>query len=79
MKLEVLQVEDWPLLADAPGNYQYECQTTETSYIVAGSATVEVEGEPAVEIVEGDLVTVMPETRCNWNITEAIERHCAKG
>ena len=79
MKLEVLNVDDWPLVREPPGTSDRSYLHTETSYIVEGTGQIEVSGGETVRISEGDLVTVMPHTQCTWNITEAIERHYYKG
>ncbi len=79
MKLEVIGVDDWPVVREAPGSYRKYCVNTETSYITRGAGDIRVADEPAIRFGAGDLVTVMPDTECAWNITEEIERHYSKG
>lgn len=79
MKLEVLGVDDWPVAREAVGTSERNYQQSETSYILEGSGKIEIQGDQPVSFSAGDLVTVMPETCCVWNITEAIERHYSKG
>ena len=79
MKLEVLGAEDWPLVTDGVGTETRDYPTTETSYILEGHAEIRVDGEGDISIGPGDLVTVMPQTHCVWNITKAIQRHYSIG
>ena len=78
MKLEVLGVDDWPLVDEKPGQFQKYYNQSEISYIVDGEGMIDfVDGQIVFE--SGDLVTVMPETTCTWNITKAIQRHYSNG
>ncbi len=79
MKLEVLNVEDWPLVKEPVGRVARSHDHTETSYILEGAGNIIAADDDPVYFRAGDLVTVMPETQCVWNITEEIERHYAKG
>ena len=79
MKLEVLNVDDWPILSEPVGEVKRHCERTETSYILEGAGNIVADGKVAVPFQAGDLVTVMPETQCVWNITEAIQRHYSNG
>jgi hypothetical protein len=76
MKLEVLGAEDWPLVIDSIGSFERTIDSTEISYIIDGEAEIVAEGEPPINIKEGDLLTIMPDTQCVWTITKAIQRHC---
>jgi len=79
MKLEVLNVDDWPLATEPVGVTERTVVHTETSYIVSGSGEITTADGDHIAFAEGDLVTVMPDTACTWNITEAIERHYSNG
>ncbi len=79
MKLEVLGVDDWPIVTEPVGTTERYNESTETSLIASGSGEIIVKNEDPVTFAAGDLLTVMPHTRCVWNITEAIERHYYKG
>ena len=79
MKLEVMGVEDWPLRVDAEGALDAESADTGTSYIVRGEAVLQASGEDPVAVGEGDLVVILPGTRCRWTITKEIERHHSNG
>ena len=79
MKLDVLGAEDWPLVVEPVGRMVRYCPATETSYIADGAGEISVQGEEPVRFCAGDLVTVMPDTECAWNITEEIQRHYYKG
>ena len=79
MKLEVLGVDDWPVTREAIGTSERHYPYSETSYIIEGSGEIRVLNEETISFTAGDLITVMPETRCIWYITEEIERHYYKG
>ncbi len=79
MKLEVLNVEYWPVIKEPAGISERHYAETETSFIVAGAGEIAVEGQATVKFTAGDLVTVLPETQCLWHVTAAIERHYCKG
>ena len=79
MKLEVLGVDDWAVASEPVGTTERHADVTETSFILSGAGEITVKGEAPVSFAAGDLVTVMPQTLCVWNITEAIERHYYKG
>jgi len=79
MKLEVLNVDHWPLVHEPEGVVHRSTKNSETSYIVSGSGEISTPAGESVSFVEGDLITVMPDTQCTWNITEAIERHYYNG
>ncbi len=79
MKLEVLGVDDWPVSHHSPSLWNRYIEQTEMSYILSGAGEIHVQDEPAVSFIAGDLITVMPDTTCIWNITEAIERHYKTG
>ncbi|MGI9316174.1 MAG: cupin domain-containing protein, partial [bacterium] len=64
---------------EAIGVSKREYPQSETSYILEGSGEIQFSDDESVSFIAGDLVTVMPETSCIWNITEAIERHYSKG
>ncbi len=79
MKLEAMGMEDWPIGADPVSVREKSYDRTETTFILRGRADLTPQGGGTVEIVRGDLVTFLPETRCTWNITEAMERHYRTG
>lgn len=79
MKLEVLGVEDWPIATRPVSSGPLEYNQTETMYIVEGSADLTADGQDPVSIAEGDLVTIMPGTRCHWTITLEIVCHYRTG
>ena len=79
MKLEVMQVDDWPCVKEPEGQFERDYSSSETSYIAEGAGNIELADGSVVMFGAGDLLTVMPETCCVWNITEAIERYYSKG
>lgn len=79
MKLEVLGVDDWPMIRESPGDSERHYPSTETSYIARGGGHIHVKDEEPQGFSAGDLITVLPDTLCVWYITEAIERYYSKG
>ena len=79
MKLEVLGVDDWSISIDAVSVQEKTHAHTETHYILRGRAEITPQDGQTVVVRAGDLVTCMPDARCRWKITEALERHHRKG
>ena len=79
MKLEVLNVDDWPIVREPSGMIERHYDQTETSYIAEGEGVIHSEDGDTIEFYEGDMITILPDTSCRWNITEPIERHYYKG
>ncbi len=75
MKLEVLGVVDWRVCSEAVSVEERFYARTETTYIISGRAGITTADGESVIIGPCDLVTFMPDARCTWNITEAMERH----
>ncbi len=76
MKLEILDVEDWPMIINEIGEFEVTTIATETSYIVEGEAKI-VDGEGSiVSVASGDLLALLPEGQYRWTITKEIHRHC---
>ena len=72
-------MDDWSVIREAPGDSERHYPATETSYIARGCGHILVDGEEPQSFCTGDLITVLPDTLCVWNITEAIERYYSKG
>ena len=79
MKLEIMGVDDWPSECWQPGIHYEFCSLVQTNHIAYGRGSIIVVDEGEYEFDEGDLIVVMPETECQWNITEAIERFYKNG
>ncbi len=79
IKLEVLNVDDWALISEPVGVTERQYKNTETSYIIEGAGKIEVKGGEDVFFIEGDLLTILPDTTCIWNVTETTERNCKQG
>ncbi len=75
LKLEVLGVDDWPVSNEPVSVQEKTYAHTETTFILRGRAEIATQDGETVAIARGDLVTFLPETRCTWRITEAIQRH----
>ena len=79
MKLEIMGVDDWQTERWEPGVHFEFCSIVQTNHIACGCGSISVADEGEYDFDEGDLITVMPETECQWNITEAIERFYKNG
>lgn len=79
MKLEVLGVDDWDECVESVSVQERFYAQTETTFIQHGRAEVIPEGGSSVLINAGDLVTLLAETRCVWNITEPMTRYFRAG
>lgn len=76
MKLEILGVEDWPLVINAVGQMETRTTVTETSYIAEGAAEITAEDGAVTAVGAGDLLTLLPDGQFRWTITKEIHRHC---
>ncbi|MGI9303598.1 MAG: cupin domain-containing protein [Gammaproteobacteria bacterium] len=75
MKLEVMAVDSWPVVDKPVSTFSRDYEQTQTCYIAEGHALVSAEGGEAVEVGEGDLVTLMPGLSCTWDIQSAMKIH----
>ncbi|MCY4150168.1 MAG: cupin domain-containing protein [Gammaproteobacteria bacterium] len=68
MKLEILNVEDWPVVHKPVGMHPSSVTASETYYIEEGDAEITVDGEEPVRASRGDLLTIMPGKGCIWHV-----------
>jgi len=68
MKLEILNVEDWPVVHKPVGMHPSSVTASETYYIEEGDAEITVDGEEPVRASRGDLLTIMPDKSCIWHV-----------
>lgn len=75
MKLDVLNVEDWPLWTKEVSTFPWTYESTEICYILEGEAIVTPqEGEP-VTLRAHDLVNFSAGLQCTWQVIEPISKH----
>jgi len=75
VKLDMLEVDSWPIWSKEESEFDWHYDQAETCYILEGLAIVTPEQGEAVEIGEGDLVTFAKGLSCRWEIREAIKKH----
>ncbi len=69
MKLEVLNVENWPMTQKPVGEHASSAVTvSQTFYIEEGDAVIVIEGEQPIEVSSGDLLTILPGKDCEWHV-----------
>ena len=68
MKLEILNVEDWPVIHKPVGMHPSPVTIRETYYIEEGEAEITVDGEEPIRASRGDLLTIMPGKDCIWHV-----------
>ncbi len=79
MKLEILNVDDWPVETLVCGAMSRSNRGTEMHYIIEGAGEITTNNGDHITFAAGDMVTVMPDTTCTWNITESVEKHSSIG
>lgn len=75
MKLDVLNVEGWPIWTKEVSTFEWTYDSTEICYILEGAAIVTPEqGEP-VTLRAQDLVNFSAGLHCTWQVIEPITKH----
>lgn len=75
MKLEVLNVDDWPTIHKSAGMHTCSVGESETYYIEEGDAEIQVDGEQPLQLSSGDLLTILPDTDCVWHVKKDMTIH----
>jgi len=75
MKLDVLNVDGWPVWSKEVSTFEWTYDTTEICYILEGEAIVTPEGGEPVTIRAYDLVNFSPGLRCTWQVVAPITKH----
>lgn len=78
-KLEVLQVDDWPIWKKEVSVFPWRYDETETCYVLRGRFVVTPEGGEPQEFGRGDLVTFPAGLVCTWDVKEPVEKHYRLG
>jgi len=75
MKLEVLDVEAWPIWRKEISTFEWTYTCTEVCYILEGEAIITPhDGEP-VTVRAYDLVNFSEGLRCTWQVVAPITKH----
>jgi len=75
VKLDVLNVDGWPIWTKGISEFDWEYGQQETCYIIEGTAIITPEGGEAITITSGDLVIFPSGMKCVWKVTQAIKKH----
>jgi len=75
LKLEKLNVKNWPIWSKEKSIFDWEYDSEEVCYIIKGRAIVTTEDGEKVSFGAGDLVTFPKGLKCKWEILENIKKH----
>lgn len=74
-KLDILNVDDWPIWTKEVSTFPWHYDQTETCYVLRGRFVVTPEGGAPQEFARGDLITFPAGLACHWEIVEPVEKH----
>ncbi len=69
-----LGIPGWPVWKDTEGSRTLTLDAAEQSFILAGNATLTLEGGDSVQVNPGDLV-IIPAGKCRWDVHATVRRH----
>ncbi|KAI2493899.1 DUF861-containing protein [Fragilaria crotonensis] len=74
--LEKEGVFKWGTWGCLPGKFPLSYGENESCYLLSGKVTVTpVDGRPAATFGKGDFVTFPAGLSCEWDVTEAVQKH----
>lgn len=73
-KLDSLGVNNWNPWSCEPSTFDWEYDSDELAYVLAGKVKVKAEDGEEVEINKGDLVCFPKGLKCTWNVLEKIQK-----
>ena len=74
-KLQLLDVEAWPIWKKEVSEFDWEYDETETCYLLEGEVVVTPDNGRPVSFGKGDLVIFPVGMKCRWKITRAVRKH----
>lgn len=74
-KLDVLNVDHWPIWKKEVSEFPWHYDKTETCYILRGRFLVTPDGGEPHEFKRGDLITFPTGLSCTWQVIEPVEKH----
>lgn len=74
-KLEILGVDIWPVWRKEVSRFDWHYDREEVCYILDGEAIITTSEGETVTITRGDLVHFPAGMACEWEVTEAMEKH----
>jgi uncharacterized cupin superfamily protein len=73
-KLNLLQVQSWPIWECDPSEFEWFYDEQETCFLLQGKVTVQTDRE-TVSFGAGDLVTFPAGLSCIWRVNEKVRKH----
>lgn len=73
-RMSELGVHGWPTWKDGVGSRELEYDAAEKSYLLDGSATLNMADGLPVNVEKGDLV-IIPPGSCQWTVHQNVRRH----
>jgi uncharacterized cupin superfamily protein len=66
----------WGTWGCLPGKFPWSYGENESCYLLSGKVTVTpIDGRPAATFGKGDFVTFPAGLSCEWDVTEAVQKH----
>jgi len=59
----------WRVLGELPAPFDYDFEQNETIHVLEGAVTIDVGGEPAIELGPGDIASFAPGSRARWRVS----------
>jgi uncharacterized cupin superfamily protein len=79
MKLDVMNVDSWPIWTKEVSRFEWAYDTEEVCYILEGEATITPEGGQPVTIKARDLVHFPAGMKCTWEVISPLRKHYRLG
>jgi hypothetical protein len=79
MKLDVMNIDTWPIWTKEVSAFDWSYDTKETCYILEGEAIVTPDGGEPVTIKARDLVNFSQGLKCTWEVVSPIKKHYRLG
>ncbi len=74
-ELEKRGVFTWPIWTKETSKFDWQYDSVEQCYFLAGKVTVTPKGGKAVSFGKGDFVTVPKGLACTWDVQEPVRKH----
>jgi uncharacterized protein len=74
-ELEARGVENWPIWTKETSVFDWEYDSREQCYFLAGRVSVQCADGTVAEFGQGDFVTFPKGLRCTWTVHEDVRKH----
>lgn len=71
---DIRETENWGTWSKEPSEFPWFYETSETCYILDGSAVVTAENGDTISFERGDMVTFEEGLKCTWKIDKEIKK-----